>query len=53
MGTFSKCSHLIGNYSKTAAMGPRSRSFNGGIKGEQVGLLSNAADHIENATNLL
>ncbi|MNJ69258.1 hypothetical protein D3C77_655880 [compost metagenome] len=44
--------HFIGNHGKTTAAFASARGFNGSVKGQQVGLVGNGANHFKHRTNL-
>jgi len=51
LGTTGQGTHFVGDHGKAATGLPRPRRFDRGVKGQQVGLLSNRADHAEHADN--
>ena len=53
LGAFGQVAHLIGHHSKTAPGFPGAGGFDGGIEGQQVGLLGDRADHFQYRTNLI
>ena len=53
MHALGQVAHLIGYHGKTAAHFPGAGGFNGGVQGQQVGLLGNAVNFIDDVADLL
>ena len=45
--------YFVGHHRKAPALFAGAGGFDGGVQGQQVGLLGNAADHADNAADLL
>ncbi len=52
LGAVGKRPHLVGHHRKAATLLTGTGRFDGGVEGQQVGLLGNAADHADDAANL-
>ncbi len=52
LGAMRKVAHLVGHYRKTASGFTRAGGFDGGVEGQQVGLLRDAFDDIKNVTDV-
>ncbi|MNF83683.1 hypothetical protein D3C84_660100 [compost metagenome] len=47
LGASGQAAHFVGDHGKAAARLPRPRRLDGGVEGEEVGLLGDAFDHFE------